>query len=219
MDKYLEIKKIFESRKDRENAAAMSEYMKNLFDFYGLPAPKRKEVYRDFIKSEKKVKMVDWEFLDKCYGDKHREFQYLVYDYLLATKQYVSFEDMPKIKNYITTKSWWDTIDFLCKVIGDVGLRDSRVKDLMIDWSESENIWLKRTAIEHQLGLKDKTDKELLEQIIVNCFGSDEFFVNKAIGWALRDYSKTNPRFVREFINKYKNTMDSLSVKEASKYI
>ena len=143
----------------------------------------------------------------------------MVYDYLLATKQYVSFEDMPKIKNYITTKSWWDTIDFLCKVIGDVGLRDSRVKDLMIDWSESENIWLKRTAIEHQLGLKDKTDKELLEQIIVNCFGSDEFFVNKAIGWALRDYSKTNPGFVREFINKYKNTMGSLSVKEASKYI
>ena len=219
MDKYLEIKKIFESRKDSENAAAMSEYMRNLFDFYGLPAPKRKEVYRDFIKSEKKVKMVDWEFLDKCYGDKHRQFQYLVYDYLLATKQYVSFEDMPKIKNYITTKSWWDTIDFLCKVIGDVGLRDSRVKDLMIDWSESENIWLKRTAIEHQLGLKDKTDKELLEQIIVNCFGSDEFFVNKAIGWALRDYSKTNPGFVREFINKYKNTMGSLSVKEASKYI
>ena len=219
MDKYLEIKKIFESRKDSENAAAMSEYMRNLFDFYGLPAPKRKEVYRDFIKLEKKVKMVDWEFLDKCYGDKHREFQYLVYDYLLATKQYVSFEDMPKIKNYITTKSWWDTIDFLCKVIGDVGLRDSRVKDLMIDWSESENIWLKRTAIEHQLGLKDKTDKELLEQIIVNCFGSDEFFVNKAIGWALRDYSKTNPGFVRGFINKYKNTMDSLSVKEASKYI
>ena len=219
MDKYLEIKKIFESRKDSENAAAMSEYMRNLFDFYGLPAPKRREVYRDFIKSEKKVKMVDWEFLDKCYGDKHREFQYLVYDYLLATKQYVSFEDMPKIKNYITTKSWWDTIDFLCKVIGDVGLRDSRVKDLMIDWSESENIWLKRTAIEHQLGLKDKTDKELLEQIIVNCFGSDEFFVNKAIGWALRDYSKTNPEFVRGFINKYKNTMDSLSVKEASKYI
>ena len=72
MDKYLEIKKIFESRKDSENAAAMSEYMRNLFDFYGLPAPKRKEVYRDFIKSEKKVKMVDWEFLDKCYGDKHR---------------------------------------------------------------------------------------------------------------------------------------------------
>ena len=69
------------------------------------------------------------------------------------------------------------------------------------------------------MGLKEKVDKELLEEIIVNCFGSDEFFINKAIGWALRDYSKTNPEFVREFINKYKDKMDKLSIKEASKYI
>ncbi len=219
MDKYLEIKKIFESREDKENAAAMSKYMRNLFDFYGLSASKRKEVYKDFIKAEKKAKMIDWEFLDKCYEDKHREFQYLVYDYLLATKQYVSFEDIPKIKKYIINKPWWDTIDFLCKIIGDVGLRDSRVKDLMIDWSKSENIWLKRTAIEHQLGLKDKTDTELLERVIVNSFGSDEFFVNKAIGWALRDYSRTDPEFVKDFINKHKDEMNSLSIKEASKYI
>lgn len=219
MDKYLEIKKIFELREDKENAIAMSKYMRNMFDFYGLPTPKRKDVYNNFIKSEKKAKVIDWKFLDKCYEDKHREFQYLVYDYLLATKQYVSFEDIPKIKNYITTKSWWDTIDFLCKVIGDIGLRDSRVKELMIDWSKNENIWLKRTAIEHQLGLKDKTDAGLLEQIIINSFGSDEFFINKAIGWALRDYSKTNPNWVTDFINNYKDKMDSLSIKEASKYI
>ena len=219
MDKYLEIKKIFQSREDKENAIAMSKYMRNLFDFYGLPAPKRKEVYNDFIKSEKKSKVIDWDFLDKCYGDRHREFQYLVYDYLLAVKQYISFEDIPKIKNYIITKPWWDTIDALCKVIGDIGLRDSRVKDLMIAWSKDENIWLKRTAIEHQLGLKDKTDKELLEQITVNSFGSDEFFINKAIGWALRDYSKTNPEFVKGFINRHRDEMDALSIKEASKYI
>ena len=219
MDKYLEIRKRFEAREDKEAAAAMSKYMRNLFDFYGLPTPKRKEVYRDFIKAEKKAKAIDWEFLDNCYEDKHREFQYLVYDYLLAAKQYVSFEDIPKIKKYITTKSWWDTTDFLCKVIGDIGLRDARVKDLMIDWSKDENIWLKRTAIEHQLGLKDKTDTGLLELVIVNSFGSHEFFVNKAIGWALRDYSKTDPEFVKGFINRHRDEMDSLSIKEASKYI
>ncbi len=219
MDKYLEIKKIFESREDKENAIAMSKYMRNMFDFYGLPTPERKDVYNDFIKSEKKTKVIDWKFLDKCYEDKHREFQYLVYDYLLTTKQYISFEDIPKIKNYITTKSWWDTIEFLCKVIGDIGLRDARVKELMIDWSKNENIWLKRTAIEHQLGLKDKTDTKLLEQIIINSFGSDEFFINKAIGWALRDYSKTDPKWVTNFINDYKDKMDKLSIKEASKYI
>lgn len=219
MDKYLKIKKIFESMEDKENAIAMSKYMRNMFDFYGLPTPKRKKVYNDFIKSEKKLKKIDWEFLDKCYEDQHREFQYLVYDYLLAMKQYVSYEDISKIQNYVIKKSWWDTIDFLCKVVGDVGIRDSRVKDLMIEWSKNENIWIKRTAIEHQLCLKEKTDTKLLEQIIVNCFGSDEFFINKAIGWALRDYSKTNPKWVKDFVNRYNDKMDSLSIKEASKYI
>ena len=219
MDKYLEIKKIFESREDKENAVAMSKYMRNMFDFYGLPTPKRKEVYNDFIKAEKKTKKIDWEFLDKCYEDNHREFQYFVYDYLLAMKQYVSYEDITKIKNYIITKSWWDTIDFLCKVIGDVELRDSRVKKLMLEWSKNDNIWIKRTAIEHQLNLKDKTDYVLLEKIIVNNFGTDEFFINKAIGWVLREYSKTDQNWVKNFINKYKNQMSDLSIKEASKYI
>ena len=219
MDKYLAIKKIFESREDKENAVAMSKYMRNMFDFYGLPTPKRKEVYNDFIKAEKKTKKIDWEFLDKCYEDNHREFQYLVYDYLLAMKQYVSYEDITKIKNYIITKSWWDTIDFLCKVIGDVELRDSRVKELILEWSKNDNIWIKRTAIEHQLNLKDKTDYELLEKIIVNNFGTDEFFINKAIGWALREYSKTDQNCVKNFINKYKNQMSDLSIKEACKYI
>ena len=219
MDKYFKIKRIFEAREDRENAAAMSRYMRNLFDFYGLPASARKEAYHEFIKAEKKSKKIDWEFLDICYEDKHREFQYLVNDYLLAAKRYISFEDIPKIKNYITTKPWWDTIDFLCKVIGDIGLRDPRVKELMIDWSKDDNIWLKRTAIEHQLGLKEKTDAALLEQVIVNCLGSDEFFVNKAIGWALRDYSKTNPEFVKEFIHRHKDELDRLSIREAGKYI
>ncbi len=89
----------------------------------------------------------------------------------------------------------------------------------MIEWSKAENVWIKRTAIEHQLCLKEKTNKKLLESIIVNSFGSEEFFINKAIGWALRDYSKTDPIWVKDFINQYKDKMSSLSIKEASKYI
>lgn len=219
MDKYMNIKKQFELKADKENAIAMSKYMRNKFDFYGLKSPKRKEIYNDFIKSEKKSKVIDWAFLDMCYEDNHREFQYLVYDCLLAMKQYISFDDIPKIKNYILNKSWWDTVDFLCKVIGDVELRDLRVKDIMIEWSKDDNIWIKRSAIEHQLNFKEKTDPELLEKIIVNCFDSNEFFINKAIGWALRQYSKIDPNWVKKFIQEYGNRMDDLSIKEASKYI
>lgn len=219
MDKYVEIKQAFEEQANKTEAIKMSSYMKDKFDFYGIPAPVRKKIYQHFLKEEKKSKSIDWLFLNQCYEDDNREFQYLVYDYLLAMKKYVAYEDMGMITQYIINKSWWDTIDFLCKVIGDVGLRDNRIKNLMIEWSVNENIWMKRTAIEHQLCLKGKTDIGLLERIILNCLGSKEFFVNKAIGWALRDYSKFNQEWVRSFIEKNQDKMSSLTIKEASKYI
>ena len=219
MDKYLEIKKLFEEQSDEENAISMSKYMRNLFKFYGIPTPKRKAIYKDLLKEEKKSKKIDWDFLDKCYEDEHREFQYLVSDYLIAMNAFLTYEDIPKIKKYIKSKQWWDTIDFLDRVIGEIGLRDNRVDDLMLDWSKDDDFWIRRIAIDHQLCRKEKTNTELLEKIIDNNFGSDEFFINKAIGWALRDYSKTNPLWVKEFLNKYQDKMDNLSIKEASKYI
>lgn len=219
MDKYLEIRAMFENREDKENALAMAKYMRNKFKFYGLPTPKRKEIYKSFLKDEKKNKIIDWDFLDKCYQDEHREFQYLVCDYLNAMIKYLTYEDIFKIKKYLKSKQWWDTIDFLDTVIGRIGLRDNRVDDLMLKWSKDEDFWIRRVAINHQLCRKEKTNTKLLEQIVVNNFGSDEFFINKAIGWSLREYSKTNPNWVRYFIDKYKDKMNKLSIKEAGKYI
>lgn len=219
MGKYEEMTVLFVSHEDKEHAVSMKKYMKNQFEFFGLATPERKALYKDFIKLEKKSRRIDWEFLDCCYTDEHREFQYLVYDYLIALKQYLTFDDIDKIKEYILMKSWWDTIDFLCKVIGDIGLRDTRVKALMLEWSLDDNIWIKRTSIEHQLAYKDKTDTNLLAQIIVNSFGTDEFFINKAIGWALREYSKTNAAWVKEFIDNHKEEMNTLSIKEGCKYL
>lgn len=219
MDKYLEIKKLFEQQENKEKSIEMSKYMRNLFNFYGIQTPKRKSIYKDFLKKEKKLKQIDWKFLDKCYQDEHREFQYLVYDYLIALNEFLTYNDIPKIEKYIKNKQWWDTIDFFDQVIGKIGLRDNKVDDLMLEWSKDKDFWIRRIAIDHQLGRKEKTNTELLEKIIINNFESDEFFINKAIGWALRDYSKTNPEWVKNFINKYKSKMDKLSIKEASKYI
>lgn len=219
MDKYEELKRKFEESKDKETAISMAKYMRNLFSFYGIPTPKRKAVYKDFLKEEKKLEKIDWELLDQCYQDLHREFQYFVCDYLLAMNKYLTFEDIPKLKQYITEKEWWDTIDCFDSVIGEIGLRDSRVEKLMLEWSKDKDLWLRRIAIDHQLNRKKKTNKELLEQIIVNNFGSEEFFINKAIGWSLREYSKTNPTWVKEFLDKYKDKLNKLSIREASKYI
>ncbi|HIX64178.1 MAG TPA: DNA alkylation repair protein, partial [Candidatus Mediterraneibacter colneyensis] len=134
MDKYSEIRRRFEENEDRENAVKMAKYMRNQFAFYGIPTPKRKKLYRDILKDEKKRKTVDWDFLDQCYEDEHREFQYLVSDYLIALSSVLTYEDIPKIRKYIKEKQWWDTIDFLDQVIGDIGLRDARVDGLMLEW-------------------------------------------------------------------------------------
>ena len=219
MDKYFDIKKRFEEKEDKENAAQMAKYMRDQFVFYGLPTPKRKAVYKDFLKEEKKSGQIDWAFLDRCYEDEHREFQYLVCDYLTALDNFLTYDDIPRIKAYIKCKSWWDTTDSLDRVIGQIGLRDSRVDALMLEWSLDDDFWVRRVAIDHQLCRKEKTNTELLEKILVNNFGSDEFFINKAIGWSLRDYSKTNPEWVRAFVEKHADRMSKLSVKEAGKYI
>lgn len=219
MSKYAKIKKAFKKIENKEQAVLMSKYMRNMFSFYGLHRPERQEVYRDFIREEKKSGIIDWDFLKQCWNDKHREFQYLACEYLLALRNSLKYEDIERIRKFVETKSWWDTIDSLCKVIGDISLRDKRVKNLMLEWSLDDNFWIRRTTIEHQLCLKEATDKELLSKIIENNFGSEEFFINKAIGWALREYSKTNPDWVKNFIKTNKNKMNRLSIKESLKII
>ncbi len=131
----------------------------------------------------------------------------------------LEYDDIPKIEKYIRNKEWWDTIDFFDQIIGKIGLSDRRVDDLMLKWSKDKDFWVRRIAIDHQLGRKEKTNKELLEKILINNFGSDEFFINKAIGWSLRDYSKTDPVWVKNFIDKHGSQMHKLSIKEASKYL
>ena len=113
----------------------------------------------------------------------------------------------------------WDSIDNFDTIIGQIGLTDQRVDDLMLEWSLDDDFWLRRLAIDHQLGRKEKTNTILLEKILVNNLNSHEFFINKAIGWILRDYSKTNPQWVRDFIQQYHEKMAKLSIKEGSKYI
>jgi len=219
MDKYSKIKQLFEQNRDEENAIKMSKYMRDLFKFYGIPTPVRKSLYKDLLKEEKAKKTIDWNFLDKCYEDDYREFQYLVLDYIENMQKFLNYDDVPKLYKYIKSKQWWDTIDRFDRIVGNIAFKDDRINDLMLKWSKDEDFWLRRIAIDHQLGRKDKTNTKLLEQILINNFGSDEFFINKAIGWSLRDYSKTNPDWVKDFLNKYENKMNKISLKEAYKYI
>jgi 3-methyladenine DNA glycosylase AlkD len=201
-----------------ERAESMSAYMRNQFPFLGIATPVRRELSREFLKSKSK-NVVDWEFVFKCWEQPEREFQYLAMDYLNKVANALTSLDIPNLHKLIVTKSWWDTIDGLDVIVGNIALRYPEINSTLLAWSVDENFWLRRIAIDHQLMRKNKTDTALLEKILVNNLGQTEFFVNKAIGWALRDYSKTNPDWVRGFLEKYGERMSPLSVKEASKYI
>lgn len=219
MEKIERISALFEANKDAQQASSMSRYMRDQFPFYGIPAPLRRKLYRPFLREEKKDRQIDWAFLDACMAAECREFQYLVYDYLLTLNDFVIFADMPKLKRYAQTKPWWDTIDFLDQVIGNLSLRDERAKAVMREWAHADDIWLRRIAIDHQLGHKEKTDTALLEEIIASNLGSDEFFINKAIGWSLRDYARHDPDWVRAFLRRYSGQMSALSIREASRHL
>lgn len=140
-------------------------------------------------------------------------------DYLQSKKNLLTPADLPKLKNLAQSKSWWDTIDHLDEIVGDLVFRFPECKMTMLAWSKDSDIWLRRLAIDHQLLRKEETDTALLEQILLNNLGQTEFFLNKAIGWSLRDYAKTNPQWVVELIEKHRDKMAMLSIREGSKYL
>ena len=218
----MDFNKLYEEmiqHKNEEQAQKMSKYMLNKFEYIGIKTPERREIFKNFFKEYKNEEKIDWEFVNKCWENKYREFQYVAADYLKNMKDKLTIDDIPKLKRLILKKSWWDTIDNLDMTIGALALKDSNVNKILLEWSLDENIWLRRIAIDHQLLRKEKTNTELLEKILKNNLGQTEFFINKAIGWALRDYSKTNPEWVKNFIEKNRENMAKLSIKEASKYL
>ncbi len=147
-----------------------------------------------------------------------REFQYLAIDYMEKVKDLFTPEDMENIEKLLTTKSWWDSVDAINKVVGHIVMKYPQTKeDVILKWIKSDNIWLNRIAIIFQLKYKEKTDTVFLSNAILYNCETTEFFINKAIGWALREYSKTNKEWVKEFIDN--NNLSKLSIREGSKYI
>ena len=217
--KLLDLITDFEENRNELLAESMSKYMQDKFRFLGIRGATRTEIYKKYFPDARKTKIIDWDFVESCWNKEEREFQYVVVYYLKAMQKFLKREDISKLKYLIVTKSWWDTVDLLAKVIGSLVIRIEGYDQIMLEWSKDSNIWLRRVAILYQLSLKDKVDEIILDKILVNNLGDNEFFINKAVGWALRDYSKYNPEWVREFIKKNKDNMASLSIREASKYI
>ena len=214
-----EIIKIYYANKNDCQAEQMAAYMKDNFPFLGIKKPQRIILQKLFVKQFKRSKKIDWTLIFNLWELEEREFQYLALDLINATYNHLRKNDIKKIEKLIVTKSWWDTVDFLSsKVTGELCREYPALKeDIRTSWSKSDNIWLSRSAILFQLRYKEKTDTDLLCKIIAENSSSDNFFINKAIGWALREFSKTDKEWVKNFIQQ--NRLNSLSVREGSKYI
>ncbi|MEH7113620.1 DNA alkylation repair protein [Neobacillus niacini] len=211
--------KLYENHRNEENAGPMRKYMKEHFPFLGIKSPLRKELKRQFFKQTEILKEpFDKKFVLRLWEKDEREYQYTAITYIGKYHKKLPKDVIPFFEELLTTKSWWDSVDGLAPLVGEIVKRYPEVIEETINqWSVHDNMWLRRTAILFQLKYKEQTNENLLYQYILKNTDSKEFFIQKAIGWALREYSKTNSESVKTFIEG--NQLARLSVREGSKYL
>ena len=210
--------KEFENNTDPEKAIQMSRYMKNQFDYYGIQAAQRRKLSRSFIKEEGiPIKSELFETLKKLWTLPQREYQYFGMELAAKFRKKPEVSDIEIFEWMILHKSWWDTVDFIASnLVGNYfQTYNQQTNKIMADWLGSGNLWLQRTSLIFQLKYKASTNTELLSRQINALKHSREFFINKAIGWALREYAKTNPDWVRQFVSQ--TVLSTLSKREALK--
>lgn len=210
-----ELIRLLEDHRNEENQVGMVKYMRNQFPYLGIKTPQRRELVKEYMKE---LKVLSMEEVKTLYNKPEREFKYVAIGILTKFQKNLSVENFDEIKELSLIEPWWDTIDSIGPLIyGPMALRDKEVKEKLRELIYADSIWLRRISILFQLKYKEKMDETFLTEAILANSDTREFFLNKAIGWILREYSKTNPRFVREFIGNHK--LSALSVKEGSKYI
>lgn len=214
-----EIILVLANQADPVIAEPMAAYMKTKFPFLGIKKPQRevlvKPMIADLVKSDGKYYQ---EHVMELWELPEREFQYVAMDLLWKSKKYWNADHLELCERLIASKSWWDTVDFLAvRALGEY-LKDKPelLHEKIRVWTRSQNLWLNRTAMLVQLKYKSKTNKDLLLEAIEHHVHSKEFFHQKAIGWALREYAYTDPDWVKAVCDTL--PLSNLSRREALKH-
>jgi 3-methyladenine DNA glycosylase AlkD len=215
----LALETAFKQNKNPENAFAMAKYMKNNFPFFGIKTEERRRIFKEIWKENKEEVSANARAIALgLYSKPEREFQYCAIEILIKElKGNYKKEDIHLIEKLLINNSWWDSVDTIAKYILGQYLTEFQLetKKVIERFSTAENMWLNRSVILFQLGYKQKTSADLLFSECLKHSHSKEFFIQKAIGWALREYAKSNPEDVQEFVKT--NTLKPLSKKEALK--
>jgi 3-methyladenine DNA glycosylase AlkD len=195
----------------------MRAYMRDQFPFLGVPAPQQTILARTVLAglgrpSEEDLRVV----ATSCWALPEREFQYFACSYLRRYQAVCSSSFLSVVRQLLVRKSWWDTVDTLAAhIVGPLVLRDAVLESTMDSWLSGDNLWLTRTAILHQLAYKGRTDADRLFRYCSARADHPDFFIRKAIGWALREYAKTSPSAVTAFVAA--TSLSGLSRREALK--
>lgn len=208
---------LYQENANSENAKKQEQYMKNHFIFFGITSPDRKKLQSPFlVKQYLPSKKDAFAISEKLWKKPQRELHYFAIELLYKYEKKVKITDIELFEYLITHNSWWDTVDAIASnLVGNYFIYFPEQQEKIISkWINSNNIWLQRTCLIFQIKYKENTDTELLTKNIEILLDSKEFFINKAIGWTLRQYSRTNPNWVIDFVENHPD-LANLSKREA----
>jgi 3-methyladenine DNA glycosylase AlkD len=205
-----------------EKAAPMAAYLKTDDPFYGVQKPGRTTIFRE-MKRRFPIR-TDVEYVEailELWSLPHREEKYLALSVATTYQEFITIDRLPLYRRLIIEGAWWDFVDDLAaRAVGIVWL-DNRehTTPIMKEWIDERDMWLRRTAIIGQLKHKERTDAAVLFEFCLRRAHEKEFFIRKAIGWALREYAKTEPEAVRTFALSHRDRLSGLSFREATKHL
>lgn len=215
-----ELRVALEAEANPDQVEQMAAYMKHRFDFLGVKAPAVRLASKPTLAAGRDADVDELvRFVDHCWEQPEREFQYVGCQMLRKWVAKLEPRHVEDLERFITTKSWWDSVDSLAAwSVGPLVRSNHSLVDVMDQWIKSENMWLARTAIIHQLSYKADTDADRLFRYAELRAEDTEFFIRKAIGWALRQYARQNPDEVWSFVAANEDRLSGLTKREALKH-
>lgn len=219
------IESVFLDNADSKLALKQTGWMRNQVAFIGISTPVRrnlqKSIFNEYLPTSKKLSENDFiQLLKTLFQKEQREFHYAAIDIAKRFSGKYSSNMLDTFEWMIRHHSWWDSVDDIAtNLVGPLNQKFPKLMEKMDNWISDDNLWIRRTAILFQLKWKTKTDKVRLEKFCTKAMKEREFFIEKALGWALRDYAKTNKQFVRSLLEKHDDSFSPLTKKEAGKYL
>ena len=215
------LSKFIEAKGNKNIAQAQSKYMRFKFPFYGIMQKPLSEAIKEFYEIHGKVEIENtMSFVQECFSYHYRELWHVGLGILRKNVKKLPDTHLEDFKKIIIKGDWWDVTDSMASgVVGDYLQKYPHLLPEMDAWIQHENYWIRRTAIIYQLKYRKDLDTQRLFKYILLCAHEKEFFIRKAIGWSLREYSKTNARAVIEFIETHDTVLSGLSKREGMKWI